>query len=454
MADIETRLRTAMRTEAEQAQPERLRQLRSPAAEDGWTRRLSVDELGPAGAGRSRRGERDGWRPGGPGPARRRAAVWGWLAPVAAAAAIVVAVALVYTGVHASGLAPSKLAASGSPAPVPVTGTASLTAMPSSYLEIDYGTPRRGSTIVPLTAVLRSSATGAVQNTLALPGLYERTDPLIAAGLPGEFVVAVPTKARGSQHEETRIMLVLAGNHGRSLHDMLLPALTGGDSKTVTGIALSADGTELALAVQSSPAPPGGQPATGSAQPTTGLQVTNLKTWQTRSWMTNRTTPDGAVGTVSDLSWGTGDRTLAFQWNASYGQVADRGLYLLDTARHDGLLGREAIPGMSSGGRSLGNAYLGQPGTVVADVAYPDPTKGEHLNWGYPAIVELSLRTGQVLRTLYPRPHRPGPLMYSVLAANPAGNHLLVSTQAMGRIGNGRFTRLPVPFNPNLTAAW
>jgi hypothetical protein len=215
-----------------------------------------------------------------------------------------------------------------------------------------------------------------------------------------------------------------------------------------TGLALSADGSELAVTWAAGP-------GLRTAPPVTGVvQVINMITGTARSWSTAEGNPrTNDANRITDPSWGTGDQVLGFLWDAVWGDDLGSGYYLLDVGNPAaGLLSHKIINGWN-GRRMIYFAAMGGPAqTVIASVIVPAGTHPQPGDQGYPAIVEYSARTGRELRTLYGPAHDDG--QYPLDAVDPSGQHVLISTPWLTRIDHGVATRLAVPRSAYVNAAW
>jgi hypothetical protein len=411
MTDIQTRMREAMRAEAEQASADQLRPLR-PLPEK---------------------------------VARRRAAARGWLVPAAAALAIVAVIALVTAGVHQAGIpAAGRSTAPTTGQPPWPTGDGSR---PPYLVSVGYSQRIPGTTEFRMAFQVHSSVTGAVLYQLPLPGVSLATEgsPAIAAAGDGRhFVIEVPGGNRAEPAPRFMLLTIDANGRGTSLSGLSLRAEPAG--MVVTDVALTADGTKLAIAWETIRPP--------AAGPTAELQVVSLASGATHSWTTRQEGERALSGMISEPSWGANDRLLAFEWDAATGP--DRGLYLLNTSDPGaGLLSREIIPG-SSDHRSIVDAYLTGPGrTVVATVVYPPAVANrKHPNWAVSAVVEYSVATGRIMRTIYGPGGNPTPMADRIVAIDPSGQYLLVTTNVLGRIDNGVFTMISRNSGLAGTAAW
>src|ERR1019366_1435899 len=206
-----------------------------------------------------------------------------------------------------------------------------------------------------------------------------------------------------------------------------VPPLPAGES--ANGIAVSADGRMLAVAIQFS----GGQQG--------AVEAVSLATGAVRAWTTARS------GMPWALSWADGGRELGFFWEdsgpaAGSPQTTTSGLWVLDTTAPGSNLmsGRRIVPEFT-GGDGVQSAVLTPDGAaVIASVTYD-------------GIAELSAQTGHPLRTLLAEhaPYSAGPNGHAgwyiatctLATADATGNHLLVSCDSFGRLDHGRFTALP-----------
>jgi len=353
---------------------------------------------------------------------RRRTTVRAAMASTGAVlAAVVVAVAL---GNGPTGTAPvvadrppGLLLAAAVTGPPPAT--AAMAGMPRYYVTADHFRP---------VVQVRDSATGKVLTTVVLP---RRIDPkasqISAAGDGRTFTLAL------LQYPRTRFYRLKVAANGRSARLTTLGGIQLPAGEYANGIAVSPDGSRLAVAIQDS----GGQHG--------AVEVVSLATGAARTWATAR------PGIPGGLSWG-GSQRLGFFWEGSGPAQGSSGLWVLDTAApgHDLLSGRRIVPA-ETGGDAVQYAQLTRAGTVIAAVTY-DGT--EHVGRGtlVGGIVELSARTGRPRRTLLAEhaaysadPEGPGWYIGSCLlaAADRTGSHLLVSCDRFGRLDRGRFTALP-----------
>jgi len=296
---------------------------------------------------------------------------------------------------------------------------AAAAGMPRYYVTVDHARP---------VAEIRASATGKVLAAVPLP---RRIDPklsqIAAAGDGRRFVLAL------AEFSRTRFYWLRIGADGRSARLTALPAAPLPPGEYADGIAVSPDGSRLALAIQRTGAQHG------------AVAVVSLATGAARTWTTGR------PGFPAGVSWAD-RRRLGFFWAGSGAAQGSSGLWELATAApgHALLSGRRILPAVT-GGDTVQYAQLTRAGTVIAAVTYNGTA---HVARGtvVGGIVELSARTGRPLRTLLAEhaayaadPGHPGWYIGSCLlaAADRTGGHLLVSCDRFGRLDRGRFTALP-----------
>ena len=352
---------------------------------------------------------------------RRQAAVRRATATVAGATAAVLAVVVT---ANLSGPAPAPAerppgllltAAVISPPPA----GAAVAGMPRHYVTVDHFRP---------AAEIRDSATGKVLTVIALP---RRIDPklsqIAAAGDGRTFALALFSFPR------TRFYELRVAGDGRSARRTALNAAPLPPGQYADGIAVSPDGTRLAVAIQRD----GGRHG--------AVEVVSLATGATRTWTTGR------PGFPAGVSWANG-RRLGFFWGGTGSAHGGSGLWELDTAApgHGLLSGRRILPAVT-GGDTVQYAQLTTAGTAIAAVTYNGTA---HVDRGavVGGIVELDARTGRPLRTLLAEhaayaadPGHAGWYIGSCLlaAADRTGGHLLVSCDRFGRLDRARFTALP-----------
>jgi hypothetical protein len=178
--------------------------------------------------------------------------------------------------------------------------------MPAYYVTIEYGKATSNSAIA-MTAVVRGSATGALISRLALPNLNAEGDgspAITAAGDDRHFAIALPT----GPSDVTRFYLLTLKASGRVASLAAIPIRPVPAGEAVSGIALTPDGTKLAIAVHF----PWRASYRGPV-PSAEIKVVNLVAGSVRIWATHQAIPPS--GGPSEPSWADGGRLLGFLWN-------------------------------------------------------------------------------------------------------------------------------------------
>src|SRR5215469_12218300 len=403
MTTIEDRLRAATRAAADTVAPGSAPPLRLPGARRG--------------AGRA-------------GPAGRR---WGgWLVPLAAAASVVavVAASLAISAV----LAGRHRAASGPSGP--------FAGVPPYYVALAVKRPDLKPSIAqPQFAEVRATATGAVLSLVNPPKPYGTFSAAAAAGNGRTFVLTANkwkvTRWNGGSFADataTRFFLLRlgAGGRPRPLTPLPIPAMPA--RATMSGFALTRDGTKLAVALR------GGR----GGGPGPAIEVFSLATGAKRVW----TWPGGgpitnnAGGNGEVLSWTADGRTLAFQqW---VGNSID--VRLLDATTPGGSLQSDSrlavqwkgdaeslrfVHGKASNIINGFSAIITGDGTkiVAATVSETKHPLNSEL-----AFTEFSASTGRVVRVLgrWPIPGMYPGQIQDVLWTNSSGSTLIVIAHVPG----------------------
>ena len=388
------------------------------------------------------------------------------LIPVAAAASViaVVAASLAITGNLSEGRSAAARAQAGQPgtgairpgkAPQTVSpaSRAALASVPGYYVAMTPGGMGMNN-----RAQVRATATGAVLATVAAPAPYNTFSWVSAAADDRTFVLAAqewtpipPGGASGSIEKRdddtpTRFFVLHLSPDGRTDRLSPLPIPVQPGSVWIDGIALSPDGSKLAVAVN----------ANGAAETNPAIAVYTVATGAKTEW----TWPGRAViGNQkpwgSSLSWTADGRTLAFQIVPANGTVEVR---LLDTGAPGGTmpsrLGVEwtggGVTGASGvvirGSRTSPANSLGSYNTLIT----PDGTKivcrttGTTVN----GITEFDAATARVASDTYPQ-------ATDVLWTNASGSTLIVSNASTaGVLAGGQFTPLPDTSDLGIMSAW
>lgn len=216
------------------------------------------------------------------------------------------------------------------------------------------------------------------------------------------------------------------------------------DAMPLAGMALSPDGTRLALSFEHEGVIVGTQ--------TYGVvQVIDLATGRARTW-TGRSSQGYWPGTPA---WGPGDRTLDFPWwhvTSATGTTVLTGVRQLDIATPGGDLIQSRLTGFPVTVSGIHSAMIAAGGREIVAAACHDTSPPDHPRGQVTArIIVLSAADGRLLRVLRTQAARYtslGEQDYldggcAVLSVDPSGNHALVQDFQLGRIDNGVFTALP-----------
>jgi hypothetical protein len=331
-----------------------------------------------------------GWH----GPALGRRAIssrrWpGWLPPVAAAVAV--------AGVIIASLGVSSLilrSAGSSPA----NSSGVFAKVPRYFVALPEVARR--------PAVVGATATGAVLGTIAPPDPHTEFTWLAAAGDGRTFVLgASPKLHAGASVPQRRpvtffrLVLDRSGHPGR-----LVPLPIPTETAIISGLALSPDGSKLAVAFL---------PVHGQVE--SKIRVFSLATGARQEWAWPGR---GTIGSVvidkgsGGLQWEADSRTLMFEvmTRTTNGNVPGR-LYLLDTATPGGSLlassTRIPVPSTDLGWlhnntthRIIGMPLITGDGTKLVAPFYHEAPPPKVFGF---TITEFSVRTGEPIRVLYQR---------------------------------------------------
>jgi hypothetical protein len=416
MPDIENLLREELKRAAGQVRPELLRPLQVPTRRPGWRPRLL---------------------------------------PLAAAAAVI---AVITASALAAGLTTAHKPAARKPA---VSGSAPA-GLPRFYVTTSSGPDGRG-----IQAVVRASASGQVTGTVPVPSAL----PVEWADSGGTFVTAAADDrtfiigVQGDQAPTTsgldlrlfRFAISAAGKPGHLTELAAAPMR----NETTEGIALSPDGTLLAVSLQND-----------SSGAVGVIQVLDLVTGAIRTW----TAPANSVYIPGPPSWADGSRVIAFTWLRSTQSglmAAPRGIRLLDTAAPgDNLMaGTVIVPSGVVGAGSIVSALITPDGRDVIVVTWRDLTPRASTHTVVVQFAELQASTGRLVRLLRTQTERYNQVnvvtvedSLGVLSLGSQGQYALVQGVQFGwlDVGGpgspdpGRFAPLPaVPAGQYVDfAAW
>ena len=309
----------------------------------------------------------------------------GWLAPVAAAAAV--------AGVIIASLGISGLILR--PAETGPAGSSDVFAKVPRYFVAIPEVPGRA-------VVVGATATGAELGTVAPPKPHTFFAWVAAAGDGRTFVLGTSSLPRGPWDVTTprpvklyRLVLDRSGHPGH-LARLPIPTETG-----ITGLALSPDGSKLAVSFL----PAHGQ--TGSK-----IEVFSLATGAWREWVWPGRGTLGQIAmpvTSGGLQWEADNRTLMFELTTRTKDGWPAQLYLLDTAAPGGSLlassTRIPVPSTDLGWQhtNVKHRIIGMPlitgdGTKLVAPFYHE--KAPPKVFGF-TITEFSVRTGKPIQVLY-----------------------------------------------------
>lgn len=398
-------------------------------------------------------------------------AVTAWaaaMAPLAAATAVtaVVAASLAVTG----GLSSGRPASSGAQASQPGSGRshpgaheapqvlsaadrAALASVPQFYVALNPGAMGHNH-----RAQVRATATGTVLATVSAPAPYNTFSWVTAAADDRMFVLAaqewtpIPPGDASSAIEQkddvtpTKFFVLRLSPDGRTARLSALPIPLQPGSVWVDGIALSPDGSKLAVVVN----PNNGDevnPAIALYTMATGAKKQWV--WPGSAFIGN----DKPWG--SPLSWAADGRTLAFQLTPAGGVIEVR---LLDTEAPGSLtesrLGVEWTRGGVTGAH--GQVITGSdqnPANSLSSyntLITPDGTKIVCLTGGPSAggVTEFESATARIASVTYPQGTE-------VLWTSASGSTLIVSNSATaGVLAGGHFTPLPGASDVDVMSAW
>jgi len=410
MPPIEDLLRDELKRVADTVQPGQLRPLQVPVRERRWHRRLL---------------------------------------PVAAAAAVIaVAVAAV-------------LVAGPKPGPASAPGPA---AVPRYYLTFTYVPDQayHGLRLPVTEAVVRDSATGRITGTVKIV-TDDFPAPVTVAAAPDDrsFIIGTyepdPTGTQRTNYEEYRFFrlpLSAAGRPGRLAE---LPAYPVPMYAFVAGIALSPDGTLLAVSSTYRVGPQPGPPAAA-------VEVINLVTGKVRIW--TAAAQHGHYYEPGPPSWADGDRMIAFTWQHSQSLTNDNmtmeGVRLLDTdAPGDNLADSRMIVSRKAVSGTIQSALITPDGRDVLMATFRNVPSGGNRGTVIAQLAEVPaagsgpvrvLRTETARYTVNTKGYLDG--TSQVLSLDPTGRYALVQCLQFGwlDLDLGRFTSLP-PYSSQ-AAVW
>jgi hypothetical protein len=356
--------------------------------------------------------------PASPGP--RRARRWAhWLTPAAAALAVT-AVVLASLALHRGDQAGPPV----SPGPLP------------------SGLPRYYTALVqepsgPWWAQVRATVSGKVLATVRPPLPYTRFSEVAAAPDDHTFVLAgIGPQGQPSVTQLYALRLNPATGQVR-LSRLPVPLIP--ERWRVNGLAVSPDGTRLAVALE----PPGAErPRLQLYSMTSGALL--------REWGVNTSRP-GAAPVVGFMSWSPDGRTLEYGY-----PLRGNGTALLDVTRPGtNLLGNSTIVQFPKWADLTYNLTMTGGGRLIASAAYVIGAHGSPSAW---LVAEFSATTGQAVHVFHRQSFhgrnqavRPATVWW----ASPSGQ-VLIASPTYARLGVFTGHRyIPLPWNGRIAeAAW
>jgi hypothetical protein len=362
-----------------------------------------------------------GWHA--PGLVRRAAGPrrWpGWLAPVAAAAAVI-GVILASLGISGLILRPGGTS--------PANSSGVFAKVPRYFVAIPES---------PGRAVVGATATGAVLGTVAPPKPYTMFRWVAAAGDGRTFVLGA-TPRLDHPVRFYRLVLGRSGHPGR-----LAPLPIPPETATITGLALSPDGSKLAVSLL------------GPAHAETGskIQIFSLATGTRQEWVWPG---HGTIGQISlgesgggSNSWEADNQTLLFEVTTRTRNGWAGQLRLLDTAAPVGSLQasstRIPIPSTELGWqhnnakhRIIGIPLITGDGTKLVAPFFHSSAPPKVFAF---TITEFSAHTGKPVQVLYQRRTDSEADSTGVLWVNTTGTAMIAVR------GNVYGVQTPTTFTP------
>ena len=355
-----------------------------------------------------------------PAPGPRRARRWAHSLTPAAAALAVTAVVLGSLALHRGGQA----------------------GLPASPGPLPSGLPRYYAALVqepsgPWWAQVRATVTGKVLATVRPPLPFTRFSEVAAAPDDHTFVLA----AIGPQGQPsvTQLYALRLDPATGAVRLSRLPIPLIPERWRVNGLAVSPDGTRLAVALE----PPGAErPRLQLFSMTSGALV--------REWGVNTSHP-GAAPVIGFMSWSPDGRTLEYGY-----PLRGNGAALLDVTRPGtNLLGNSTIVQFPKWADLTYNLTLTGGGRLIASAAY---VIGAHGSPAARLVAEFSATTGKAVHVFHRQSFhgdRQATSPSTVWWASPSGQVLIASPTYAGV---GVFTGhryIPLPWSRRITeAAW
>jgi hypothetical protein len=270
-------------------------------------------------------------------------------------------------------------------------------------------------------AVIRNTRTGAPLATFRPPRPYSVFTMIagtasgltfvLAAGKSGkEPVTNIPTF-----RDKLFIVHVNPATGSATMAPLPIPVLWFVNNGWLSGLALSANGTRLAVANSSF------TPASGQLR--SQLRIYSVATGAVQAaWQAKGEVASGWFVQIT-MTWTPNGRALAFNWSNGT-QQSFSGLRLLNTTGRGGNLisdSRLLVPQTQPNGYFLGDGMLIPDGTKVIANVGNDPRRGPSTN----EFAEFSAATGRILRAMFRRTPEFSELQAPVWSS-PSGQVLVV----------------------------
>ena len=323
--------------------------------------------------------------------------------------------------------------------------------LPVSPGPLPGGLPRYYAALVqepsgPWWAEVRNTVTGRVLGTMRPPLPFTRFSEVAAA--PDDHTFVLAGIGPQGQPSVTQLYALRLNPATGAVRLSRLPVPLIPERWRVNGIAVSPDGTRLAVALE-----PGGaeRPRLQLYSMTSGALL--------REWGVNTGRPGGAP-VIGFMSWAADGRTLEYSY-----PVRGNGAALLDVTRPGtNLLGNSTIVQFPKWADLTYNLTLTGGGRLIASAAYITRGNGSVTGW---LAGEFSARTGQAVHVFYRRAFHGSRQSFgpgTVWWASPSGQVLIASPARHGLGPNQAYTGLAVftghryialPWSGRITeAAW
>jgi hypothetical protein len=309
-----------------------------------------------------------------------------------------------------------------------------------------------------LFAAVHDSQTGQQLSQISVPGVFGTSPNIAADGSDRTFIINATRPTPNGKNGVTALYRLRVAADGRSEKLTRLPVnlLPAGSNDVVDGIAVSPDGTSLAVGLQLY------KSAAGNSLDSHGeIALYSLTGGPTRTW----TAPGDATASPWSLVW-IGGSKLAFVWqdqlkgSAAYFFTGRSQIRVLDTSApgHDLLASRVLL----QGGGKLGfiqSAGVGPDGSPINVAAFQVTSIGGK---GTATVLLAQVSPdGTVTKTFvtYTKSYNgleqegAATAPCQVLATDATGQHNVASCPVNGRIDNGAFNLLQRGSRYG-TAAW